>query len=104
MSRPKIRAQRVPVVPAAEAPAATKAQQIENALHRAMDERFRLGHAASLLKLVGDCVGTPCQVDHMSDMELQERGLTVEYLADLVEEHAAALGEALSQLEALHGL
>lgn len=65
------------------------------ALQDAMEQRFRLGHLANLLKSLGGEIGeaTPGH-DNLSDL-----GLRVEYVSDLLAEHADKLGEALDTLE-----
>ncbi|MPZ34884.1 MAG: hypothetical protein GEV13_28530 [Rhodospirillales bacterium] len=73
------------------------AKQIEAARDAADDERFNIGHAAALLEMLGDHIGTP----HRSrdDLECQTLGVRVEYLAHQIKRHAEDLAAELEKIE-----
>lgn len=66
------------------------------AFHEAMQQRFRLGHLANLLKSLGDEIEA-LPVERFA-LEGQDLGLRVEYVADLLAEHADTLGKALEAM------
>lgn len=78
-------------------PTAPEKPDLEAAFHEAMEQRFRLGHLANLLKSLGDEIGT-LPAERVS-LDCQDLGLRVEYVADLLAEHADTLGEALDTME-----
>lgn len=62
-----------------------------------MAQRYRLGHLSALLRLLADEIGEPHA--ERTDLEWQDLGLRVEYVADLLAEHVDDLERALETLE-----
>jgi hypothetical protein len=78
-------------------PATPDEADLADALQVATEQRFRLGHLANLLKSLGDEIGRlPAE---RASLECQDLGLRVEYVSDLLAEHADKLGEALDTME-----
>jgi hypothetical protein len=78
-------------------PAAPDDSDLTAALQVAIEQRFRLGHLANLLKSLGDEIGRlPAE---RASLECQDLGLRVEYVSDLLAEHADKLGEVLDTME-----
>jgi hypothetical protein len=76
-------------------PTAPDEPDLAAALQEAMEQRFRLGHLANLLKSLGGEIGeSRAERDNLGDL-----GLRVEYVSDLLAEHADKLGEALDTME-----
>ncbi len=69
---------------------------VQDLAHLVNDERYRIQHAAALLLMLGDDIGTP--FSGRSDLEQQELGARVEYLAEQIEAHCKALGAGLEAL------
>ena len=82
----------------AEGGCTTAVDRLSAGQQAARTERFNLGHLSKLLHLLGEEIGYPS--DERTDLECQDWGLRVEYIASLIEVHVSALGEALDIIEA----
>jgi hypothetical protein len=56
-------------------------------------EAYGLGHLGELMELFGDCVSTPHA--GWTNLQMQQIGLRIEYMAGLVKRHAEAIGKTL---------
>lgn len=74
------------------------AKKVEAARLAAEDERFKIGHAVALLEMLGEHIGRPGVCP--DDLECQELGLRVEYLAQQIGRHAEDLHKELRKIEA----
>src|SRR5580704_5666710 len=59
-------------------------------------EAYGLGHLGELMELMGDCVGTPGA--GWTNLQMQQIGLRIEYMAGLVKRHAEVIGKALGEI------
>jgi hypothetical protein len=59
-------------------------------------EAYGLGHLGELMELFGDCVSTPYA--GWTNMQMQQIGLRIEYMAGLVKGHAEAIGKTLEEI------
>ena len=70
------------------------------AIEEASRQRFNLGHLGKLLLSLGEEIGEPHA--ERTDLEWQDLGLRVEYLANQLGAHVEALDEALDVIEEAH--
>ena len=73
------------------------AKKIEAARSAADDRRLDLGHAASLLEMLGDHVAN--QLLCLDDLGRQELGSRIEYMARVFSRHTEDLGKELEKIE-----
>jgi hypothetical protein len=78
-------------------PPTDEAPDLAGAIESASEQRFNLGHLGRLLLSLGDEIGTPHS--GRTDLEWQDLGLRVEYLAKVLLDHVDALDEALEVIE-----
>jgi hypothetical protein len=63
---------------------------------KAETEAFGLGHLSELMELFGEQVGTPFA--GWSNMDMQQIGLRIEYLGELVKKHAETIGDTVREI------
>ena len=73
------------------------AKKIEAARSAADDRRLDLRHAVVILEMVGDHIATPGLCPE--DLECQELGLRVEYMARVIARHTEDLAKELEKIE-----
>ena len=67
--------------------------------HAAREQQFNLGHAVELLASQARDAGTACVTRKLDSLDMQQRWLRVEYLADLIGRHVADLARGLEKIE-----
>lgn len=72
-------------------------KKIEAARTVADDRRLDLGHAVALLEMLGDHIASPRLCP--DELECQDLGLRVEYLARQIARHTEELGKELEKIE-----
>ena len=78
---------------------AAAAARLSEGEQAARTERFNLGHLSKLLLSLGEEIGEPRFDEPLTDLDCQDFGLRVEYVAHLIEVHADALAKALDIIE-----